>query len=65
MNSKSENNKYDIVSEAEAVLEAYARRCRSYTNKTEKRKRSRSKIIFWMFFVLGMFAVLLYWGICM
>ncbi len=65
MNSKSENNKFDIVSEAEAVLEAYAQRYKVYAKKSEKRKRGSGKIVFWMFFGMGILAVLIYWGICL
>ena len=63
MNQKSGNNKYDIVTEAEAVLAAYAQRCKVYVKKSEKRQRSRGKKTLWMFLGFGLIAALLYWGI--
>lgn len=45
MNSKSENNKYDIVSEAEAILAAYNDRCRVYTTKSKRRGKAKRRTI--------------------
>lgn len=63
MNQKSGNNKYDIVSEAEAVLDAYAQRCKIYARKAENRQQGRSKKVFWIFFGFGVLFALIYWGI--
>ena len=63
MNQKSGNNKFDIVMEAEAVLAAYAQRCKVYEKRAAKRQRKGGKV-FWIFLGVGALAALIYWGIC-
>lgn len=62
MNQKSGNGKYDIVTEAEAVLDAYAQRCKVYAKKSAKRQRSKNGSV-WFFIAFALLAALLYWGI--
>jgi len=55
VNPRRENNKYDIVLEAENILEAYSRRCSLSTqsNLTVPKKRKRF-IKFCLFFSLAL-----------
>ncbi len=57
MNPKSENNKYDIVLEAEAVLAAYSERCKVYAKKSLKRRKRPLKktlaLLVFAAFILG------------
>ncbi len=48
MHRKSESNEFDIVSEAEAVLAAYSKRCKIYCKKSERRQKGRLwRILLW------------------
>ena len=60
MNSKSGNNKFDIVSEAEAVLAAYSERCRQNVVRTRKSQRPMQRFVWWAFLFVAIAAVLCY-----
>lgn len=61
MNPKSENNKYDIVLEAEAVLLAYSERCKVYEKKSAKRQRASLKKRLFILFCLASVIWLICW----
>ncbi len=62
MHRKSENNEFDIVLEAEAVLAAYSERCKIYSKKAEHRKRSRCiRILLCVFGIIVIAAVMMFY----
>ncbi len=60
MNQKNGNNNFDIVLEAEAILQAYSERCKVHIRKVKKEKNLKRKVWFSVFFVFGV-AVAGFW----